>query len=453
MSDENKKTVAEILDSSIYATKKELNEEARIRAESDEGIITDFTILRKTTNKKIEDISEKVKGIDPEPIKEQVDDLADKVSTAEENIKNNQERIDNIEGCFLNQIKELETENEALNEKLSEASQTIVEKNGVIAGKNEEIEKLREEIRSSAGPNQINLTFAEPPKFTIEQVMSVKEFINNHLKEVIVARMLMRHPNAEWGRDYSLLIDGLAYNDVMQGKIVPVTLYAVEDSQLLGKSTFDIIVTHQYDAVQQQKFIEQFLQPTIPTSLWGVAENASPNYNVPKEIAVTAPLKLLLNSQEFKHLTFKIFGEMNAASYWTDFQRSWQFINSNYVGTGQSTIGGTKIINGATDLYNNTVGYHNKIYQLIEQRLNDSGVPCKVTKKWARHSSGSSMIHTLGNLTFNVTNINLDDNETFITKSRDYYMMINFDLTLNDQTKKFYRGVTLVLSDNLELYA
>lgn len=206
MSNENKKDIIEVLDSSIYATKKELNEEAKTRAESDQGIITDFTILRTTTNKKIEDISEKVEEINPGPIKEQVDDLTDKVAAAEENIKSNQERIDNIEGCFLNQIKELETENETLNEKLSEASQTIVEKNGVIAGKNEEIEKLREEIRTSAGPNQISLTFAEQPKFTIEQVMSVKEFINNHLKEIVVARMLMRHPTAKWGLDYSLII-------------------------------------------------------------------------------------------------------------------------------------------------------------------------------------------------------------------------------------------------------
>lgn len=446
MSDENKKIVTEVLDSSIYATKKELNEEAKIRAESDQEIITDFTILRKTTNKKIEDINEKVEDISTEPIKEKVDDLAEKVSAAEENIKSNKDRIDNIEECFFTRIKDLETENEGLNEKLSEASRTIIEKNT-------ELEKLREEIRNSGGENQINLTFAEPPEFTIKQVMSVKEFINNYLKEVIVARMLIRHPAAEWSKDYSLLVEDLSYNDVMQGKVVPVTIYALATGQLIGQSTFDIIVTHQYNASEQEKFIAQFLETAIPISLRNVDENASPDYNIPKEIAVTAPLKLLLNNQKIKQLTFKIFSEMNAASYWTDFHRSWQYLRDGYVGTGKSTIGADKTINNIYDLYNTTVGYHHTIYQLIEQRLNDSGVPCSITKKWVRHSRSDNMLHALGNMTFNVQNLSLESDEVTVTQSCHYYVMINFDLTLKDQTKKFYRGVTLALTDNLELYS
>lgn len=244
----------------------------------------------------------------------------------------------------------------------------------------------------------------------------------------------------------------LDYNDVMQGKNLKVTIRASASGKLTGQSSFAIVVIYKYDTILQQKFVEELLQPAIPFSLKNVPENAAPDYNIIKEIVNVRPLKLLLEDNEFKYLSFKVFGELNAGSYWTDFHRSWQFIKNVYAGTGQSTIGGTKKINNITDLYNNNSGYYHNLFKLIEKRLNDSGVSCQVTKKWVQNSRGGWLIHTLGNLVFNVSETNLEDNNFLVSQKHYYYLMVNFEVSFADSAKKLYRGVTLILCDHLELY-
>lgn len=416
--------VAEFQES--YVTRREFNDEVKLRVDGDKNLMDQFNSLRKTNREKFNDVE-------------------DKIANNGENIKTHEERIVDLEETFREQIKRLESEKNNLTSELDQAQKNI-------SNQAEEIKKLRGEIENNDDYNHINLRFLSPPEFIISEVISVKEFINQHLKDLVVERMNIRYPETEFNKDYTLTLHGLAYNDIMQGKYVTVVVSALNSGKLVGESSFKIKIIYDYDANQQEKFLEEFLQVAIPVSLINVPENATPDYNLPKEIVNTKPLKLLLENTNFQNLSFKIFGEMNASSYWTDFQRSWQFIKSGYNGTGQSTIGGSKVINNIRDLYDNTSGYYHNIFQLIAQRINDSGVPCVITKKWVHNSLGDWLMHTLGNLTFNVTNTNLENDDVTNTTVRHYYLMVNFELVLSNQVTKFYRGVTLALTDKLELY-
>ncbi len=403
-----------------YATKTELNVEAHTRAENDQMIDTKL-----------------------EQKMELIDDLQDKISATQDQQKTSDERITKLESEFLDQIHDLEAENKELTLKLKDINQDV-------SDKDDELKRLQEEM-TNEDATKVNLPFANVPEFEISEVISVKEFINNYLKDLIVSRMKIRYPEARFIKDYIIEIDGLDYNDVMQGKNVLVFVKASENGKLKGECSFEIKVNYNYGMISQELFIEQFLQSAIPVSLREVPEKSAPNYKVLDEIINTKPLKLLLNNKEFKHLPFKIFAEMNAASYWTDFHRDWQDLIQGYVGTGSSTIGKDTVINSIKSLYNATSGYYNYIFKLIEQRLNDSGVKCTVTKKLVKHSRSVNLLHTLGNLTFNVKSANLENNSIVTTQSRHYYIMLNFEVNLNN-IKRLYRGVTLVLTDNLELY-
>lgn len=403
-----------------FATKTELNVEAHTRAENDQMLSTKF--------------EEKI---------EKIDDLETQVSETQDQLKTNDERITKLELDFLNEIRSLEEENKDLILKLDDINRDV-------SDKDDELKRLQEEM-ANEDASRVNLPFADVPEFEISEVMSVKEFINNYLKNLVVPRMTIRQPEARFIKDYIIEIDGLAYNDVMQGKNLLVFVKASETGKLKGECNFEIKVNYNYGPVSQELFIEQFLQPAIPVSLREVPEKSAPDYKVLDEIINTKPLKLLLNNKEFKHLPFKIFAEMNAASYWTDFHRDWQDLIQGYVGTGQSTIGKDTIIKSIKTLYNATSGYYNYIFKLIEQRLNDSGVKCTVTKKLVKHSRSANLLHTLGNLTFNVKTANLENNSIVTTLSHHYYVMLNFEVDLNN-IKRLYRGVTLALTDNLELY-
>lgn len=443
MIDEIKKTgltkeTIEVLD--IYATKRDLNDEANIRADSDSAIIKNVELLRRIENSKFENVNLQLGKQEAK-----INNLDEKATEIETQVKVNQDHIANIEGCFFERIKELENEKKILNSQLNQADKKI-------EAKNDEIKKLKDEIASNGAPNEINLRFAETLEFKVTEVISVKEFINQQLKDMVSKRMQVRYPDAEFSKDYTILLDGLDYATVMQGSNVSVIVRANSEGKLVGESSFIIKVSYSYSTSQQEKFVEELLFPAIPVSLRNVAESASPDYNILNEIIETKPLKLLINNKNCQQLPFKIFVEMNAASYWTDFHRSWQYVRDGYIGTGQSTIGGSSTINSVRNLYNNISGYHHSIFKLIEQRINDSGVACTITKKWVRHSRSDSMLHSLGNLTFNVSNISLDDDEVLMSKSQCYYLMVNFELTIGDNIKKFYRGVTLALSDGLELY-
>lgn len=420
-----------------YATKQELNAESRKWTQSNENIMNEFDALQKTQNSKINNLNQKV-----DAAKKSVDEMADSVAK----LDGVGERIVDIENTFRDQINRLETEKSKLLTDIEQKNKTIIQKDGVI-------KDLMKEIEMNNDKNFIHLTFAEKPEFTITLVMSVKDFINNHLKEVVLPRMEVRYPEAEFGKDYTLAIVGLQYIDVMQGKYMEVLISAINGGILAGEDTFDIEINHQYELDQQLEFLTQFLKPSIPTSLWDVPESAYPDYKLEKEIVDTQPLGILLAHQNLTHLTFKVFAELNAGSYAHDFHQDWQYIMSGYGGRNPSTIGGTiKIVNIPT-LYKNTTGYYNAVFELIEQRINDSGVECLLTKKWVHNTRGDWLLHTLGNLTFNINKANLADDEIVTVPSRRYYLMLNFSIVLaaNQQTN-FYRGVTLALTDTLEFY-
>lgn len=154
-----------------YATKKELNEEAKIRAESDQIIIDDFSILKKTQNNKISE-------------------LAKQTTEIEAKANDNQEKINKIENCFWEQINRLEKENSQLNSQLSQV-------NELISKKDTEIEKLKK-MASNGRENDLNLRFTDILKFEISEIITVKSFINQFLKDLIVERMVIRYLGSIW---------------------------------------------------------------------------------------------------------------------------------------------------------------------------------------------------------------------------------------------------------------
>lgn len=151
-------------------------------------------------------------------------------------------------------LQDKETELEGTKEKLVE----LERKEKALRDEKTELESHKEKLEQLN-----NLIFKQ------DEIILVKDFINNTLRDLIVEQIDNHFPNSNinFERDCRIKINNLKDTDLLEGQDLKVEVEIFENKTVKAILTFEFQVEYQYDEKMQLKLLNDTLRPAIPDGL------------------------------------------------------------------------------------------------------------------------------------------------------------------------------------------
>ncbi|KAI92560.1 hypothetical protein [Spiroplasma melliferum] len=350
-------------------------------------------------------------------------------------------------------LQDKETELEGTKEKLVE----LERKEKALRDEKTELESHKEKLEQLN-----NLIFKQ------DEIILVKDFINNTLRDLIVEQIDNHFPNSNinFERDCRIKINNLKDTDLLEGQDLKVEVEIFENKTVKAILTFEFQVEYQYDEKMQLKLLNDTLRPAIPDGLWN--SHATGKYDILIDSETTfskvgqdtmqvIPLPWLLAEE---YLPVKIAIEAIATNYWSCFFAGWWGEEITVIGAwpeynviptwNVSGPNGSNFIK-MQSLFSHNRGYFNEIFNIIEKRLNGLGINCSVRKKAIVNKDNLFLGIGMGNLNF-YNSIAEQTNKTFDPTKRQFFIQVSFDVILANKQVIEYPGVVFTISDLLTLY-
>lgn len=356
---------------------------------------------------------------------------------------------------YEQEIKKLE--DKQINDINIETNTEIQKYRNELENLQQEKTKLEERLKNLDRDKFDNNKVKNLGEFKVTTILTIQDFVSDNVRDKIIAEMRQKYPKAVINEDYLIEFESLNKDDILNTKELNIIIKPVNSRSDIKETKFVAKISYDYSNLNEVDTVDKILKPSIPNLFWNSRNNkkydfihwSAGTYNkVADHVQSAKPLNWLLDDEPT--LTMKIAAELVAATGWTNFHARWWAIhwsNDSGLWPAYSVIpSANRAIKNVKGLYDINNIYFNRIFYIIEKRLKDLGINCRVAKKRLKDYNNAEFSHGVGNLKFG-------NNYNDVSKKySNYYIQVNFDVIFENGISQEYPGVLFYLSNDLKIY-